>query len=323
MSKINTVMGPISADKLGTTLIHEHINISQPAQGGSMSIGLDERKTIAAECALVLEEAKAYGLVSMVDATPIDLGRDVELIKEVSAISGINIICSTGFYRESMEQDIVITPETQKRKTIDEMYEMFVKDIVYGIEGSDIKAGVIKVGTGNGSISEYERKVLRAAARAQKDTGVPVITHTEAGTMGLEQAELLISEGADPKRIMIGHRGANTDLRHHATVLDRGVNISFDRFGLEMEVTDVLREAIIIGLTGIGYADRIMISHDYIVHQPGSTLESRKALKATGFNWSCEHIFQNILPALKKGGITDATIDTMMVENPRRLLARE
>jgi phosphotriesterase-related protein len=321
MSQINTVLGPISADKLGTTLIHEHIHCSLPGQEGSAPIGFDERKAIAAECALVLEEVKSYGLVSILDATPLDLGRDVELIREVSAISGINIVCSTGYYRDMSELDSVITPETQKNKTVDEMYDLFMKEIVQGIEGTDIKAGAIKVATGNGIIYEYEQKVLRAAARAQRDTGVPVITHTEAGTMGLEQADLLISEGANPKHIMIGHRGANTDLRYHATVIDKGVNISFDRFGIEVEVTDAIREAIIIGLIGIGYADRIMISHDYIVHQPGSTLDTRKALKSTGFMWSCDHIFENVIPALKKAGITDDTVDTMMVKNPRRLLA--
>ncbi len=323
MSEINTVMGPISADKLGITLIHEHIHCSQSEQADSASISVDERKSAAAECARVLEEVKSYGLASILDATPIDLGRDVELIKEVSAASGINIVCSTGFYRETYEHDSVITHETQKRKTVDEMYELFTREITRGIEGTGIKAGAIKVGTGNGRISEYERKVLTAAARAQKDTGVPIITHTEAGTMGLEQAELLISEGADPKRIMIGHRGADTDLRHHINVMDKGGNIAFDRFGIEIETTDALREAIIIGLIGIGYADRIIMSHDYIVNQPGTTLESRKAWKATGFNWSLEHIFENVIPALKKAGITDDTIDTMMVKNPRRLLAGE
>jgi phosphotriesterase-related protein len=323
MSEINTVMGPISADKLGITLMHEHIHCSLSEQAGSAFISVDERKSVAAECALVLQEVKSYGLTSILDATPIDLGRDVELIKEVSAISGINIVCSTGLYREMLEQDGVITPGTQKNKTVDEMHNLFMKEIAQGIEDTGIKAGAIKVGTGNGRISEYERKVLTAAARAQKDTGVPIITHTEAGTMGLEQAELLISEGADPKRIMIGHRGANTDLRHHMSVMDKGGNIAFDRFGLEVEVTDALRDAIIIGLIGIGYADRIMMSHDYIINQPGATLESRKAAKATGFNWSLEHIFENVTPALKKAGITDDTIDTMMVKNPRRLLAGE
>ena len=323
MSAINTVLGPLSADKLGTTLIHEHINCSQPGQEGSAPISFDERKTIAAECALVLEEAKSCGLVTILDATPIDLGRDVELIKEVSANSGINIICSTGFYREWMEQDSAATPETQRRKTVDELYELFMNEIVKGIEDTGIRAGAIKVGTGHGKITEYERKVLAAAARAQKDAGVPIITHTEAGTMGLEQAEILISEGADPKRTMIGHRGANTDMRHHVSVLDTGVYISFDRFGLEFEVTDKLREAIVIGLIGIGYADRVMISHDYIVHQPGATLDSRRAQKASGFNWCLEHIFENVIPAFKKAGISDNTIETIMVKNPRRLLAGE
>jgi len=321
MTEVNTVMGSMSVDELGTTLIHEHVSGSLPGQPGIIPVDADERRAVAVDCAQALEAVKSCGLVTIVDATPIDFGRDVDLIKEVSAISGINIVCATGFYREMSDESGGTTPDSQKNSTVDELYELFRNEIVQGIGSTGIKAGVIKVGTGHGSISAYEERVLKAAARAQKDTGVPIITHTEAGTMGLEQADMLISEGVDPKRIMIGHRGANTDLKHHVSVLERGVYIAFDRFGLEFEVTDVIRKACIIGLIGIGYADRIMLSNDYIVHQPGSTPDSRKSVKASGFNWSCEHVFENIIPGLKEAGVTDDTIETIMVRNPRRLLA--
>ena len=119
------------------------------------------------------------------------------------------------------------------------------------------------MGTGHGEISTHEEIVLKAAARAQKETGVPIITPTESGTMGPEQAALLISEGANPRRIMIGHIGGNANLQYHISVLEQGVYIAFDRLGIDFLFPDTLRKACIIGLLGIGYANRIMLSHDY------------------------------------------------------------
>ncbi len=150
---------------------------------------------------------------------------------------------------------------------------------------------------------------------------MPIITHTEEGTMAPEQVDVLIAEGANPRKIMCGHMCGNSSLEYHLAVLGKGVNISFDRFGIEVIMPDAVRTATLIGLLGLGYADRILLSHDFIgcgMGRGGAMPEDDRKLLA---NWSYTHIFRNIIPALKKAGITDQQINTMMVENPRKLLS--
>jgi len=324
MAMINTVLGPIHPDDLGLTLIHEHLTVGMPGWECDALATPYDREVIAKVCLQLLEDAKAYGLKTLVDASPNDLGRDVELDMMVSERSGINIICATGLYTEAMGKPAYLKFLSQMADTSDVLvYETFMKEITQGIGDTGVKAGVIKVATGDGCISAYEETVLKAAARAQKETGVPIITHTEAGTMGPEQADLLISEGADPKRIMIGHIGGNANLQYHTSILEKGTYIAFDRLGADFLFPDTLRKACIIGLLGIGYANRIMLSHDYVPYWLGRPFEMPDFVKGMLANWSYCHVFRNIIPALKEAGVSDDKINTMMVDNPRRLLARE
>ena len=323
MAQVNTVLGPISSGELGLTLIHEHLSLCYPGwECDALAVPYD-REAIATACVEALEEAKAHGLKTLVEASPNDLNRDVELDRMVSQRSGINIICATGLYMEAMGKPAYFKFRSQVFDTATEIYETFMKEITQGIGDTGVKAGVIKVATGQGEISAYEEMVLKAAAKAQKETGVPIITHTEAGTMGPEQAALLIAEGADPRRIMIGHIGGNANLQYHTSVLEQGVYIAFDRLGIDFLFPDTLRKACIIGLLGIGYANRIMLSHDYSPYWLGRPTELPDFVKPLLANWSYAHVFKNIIPALKQAGVSDDKIDTMMVDNPRRLFARE
>jgi len=161
-----------------------------------------------------------------------------------------------------------------------------------------------------------------AGAKAQRETGVPIITHTQEGTMAPEQAEFLISEGADPDRVMIGHMDGNTDQAYHIATLDHGVNIAFDRYGIQGLVgmpMDEMRTACLLGLLGTGYGDRIMLSHDTVnvwLGRPPVFPEEAEELLA---NWHITHLFDNVLPVLKKAGITDEQLDGIFFENPKRL----
>ncbi len=321
MANVNTVLGPVSADDLGMTLMHEHIVGGFPGWDCDALAVAYDRERIADVCAPLLQEAKSYGLRTMVDASPIDLGRDVELQKMVASRSGVNIITATGLYKEDLGAAGYLKFRSQMFDIAGEVYDTMMKEITQGIGDSGVKAGVIKVATGHGCISAYEQWVLRAAARAQKDTGVPIITHTERGTMGPEQADLLIAEGADPAKVVIGHMGGSSDMAYHTGVLARGVSIAFDRFGIEVEAPDVQRKACLIGLLGIGYADRIVLSHDHISYWLGRTSFLPDAARVILPNWSYTHIFRNIIPELRQAGVAADSIDAMMVGNPRRILA--
>jgi len=325
MAKVNTVLGPISPDQLGITLMHEHIVYGYAGWYADDTIAPFDREAVVKTSLDTMEELKTYGVKSFVDATPNDSGRDVTLLKEVSEKSGMSIICATGLYNEAEGAPAYF----KFRSTIpvfdvvNEIQEMFVKEITQGIGTTGVKAGVIKVGTGHGCISAYEERVLKAAARASKETGVPIITHTEAGTMGPEQADVLISEGADPKRIMIGHAGGSADLKYHTAILERGVYLAFDRLGIDMPpaMSDSMRKGCIIGLIALGYANSIMLSHDSIVRWLGRPVEQLLTLMMP--NWHPRHIFKNIIPALKGAGVSNEQVKMIMEENPRRLFAGE
>jgi phosphotriesterase-related protein len=325
MSKINTVLGPISPGDLGLTLVHEHIIASYPGWECDPLSRPYNRDKIVAVCLRSLGPAKESGVKSIIDATPADLSRDVDILKEVSEKLEINIICSTGRYTEEEGKWAYLKQRSNNKigdmKT--ELYEGIMREIEQGIGQSGVKPGVIKAASGMNCISPLEEAVLKAAAHACRETGVPVITHTENGTMGPEQAELLVGEGINPRNVMIGHMCGNPSIEYQMSVLSKGVSISFDRFGLEVFVPDRVRTATLVGLLGVGFADRIMLSQDFIASAFGRGGVRPEELRQRVANWSPVNVLRNIVPALKQAGVTDEQIHTMMVDNPRRLLSGE
>jgi len=316
---INTVCGPVSTDKMGTTLMHEHIQYGYAGWYAHTNKRQDKKKALAISLK-AMEDIKACGVKTYVDATPGDSGRDPGFLKEISEKSGINIVCSTGLYTDCQGGSPYFKFQALLTDGVELLAELFIKEIVEGIGDTGIKAGVIKVATGLGAITDYEKMVLQAAARASKKTGVPIISHTEAGTMGPEQVDILVSEGANPKKLSIGHAGGSADLKYHCKILDKGVNLAFDRLGLDAELwsagPDKFRKGSIVGLISMGYANQLIFSHDVVLNWLGGDVLLPKEIVG---NWYPTHLFKNIIPDLKKAGVTDAHINTIMVENPRKM----
>jgi len=325
--RINAVSGPVSTDELGITLMHEHLIFGYPGWQYDSAAPAYDREATAEVCVQMINEARKFGLSTIVDATPNDGTRDPELYKMVAEKTGVHIICATGLYTEAEGAAAYFKTRAHfsgnRNGVVREIYETFMRDLTVGIGGSGVKAGVIKIGTGKGMIAPYEEMIMEAAVMAQKETGVPIITHTEAGTMGPQQAEFLLEQGADVKRLMIGHMCGNADLRYHLEVLQKGPFISFDRFGLNVVFPDTLRLGTVIGLVGLGFERQIMLSHDAICRWLGREFTLPEQAMPLVADWNLTHIFRNILPALKKAGITEAQINTMLVDNPRRLFAGE
>ncbi|MBC7341035.1 MAG: phosphotriesterase-related protein [Clostridia bacterium] len=312
---VNTVLGPVSPEDLGITLMHEHIVFGYPGWYGDATLAPPDRQAALKAGIELMQQLKDYGVKTFVDATPNEAGRDPELYREISEKTGVNIICATGFYYEEEGAPAYFKFRSNFADIIAEIYEMFVKEITEGIGRTGIRAGVIKLASSKGMITDYEKAFFRAAAKAQKETGVPIITHTQEGTMGPEQADLLLREGADPSRIMIGHMSDNTDIRYHLDVLNQGVYIGFDRMGLQGLVgcpMDRERYACIIGLIGIGYGDKIMISHDTIAHWLGRPFALPEVALPLIAEWHPTHLFKNIIPALRKAGITEEQISSLV-----------
>lgn len=326
MAQVNTVLGPISTDELGITLMHEHVFFGYPGWEGDRTIAPFDPETIVNNALAVFEELKGYGLKSYVDATPLDGGRNVEVLKEVSEKTGVNIICSTGYYFEEEGSPAYWKFRASLGDVSGELYELFHTEITEGVCGTGIKAGVIKVGSSKGEITDYEKMIFKAAAEVSRDTGAPIITHTHEGTMAPEQADFLIANGADPKRIQIGHMSDNLDLDYQEDTLKRGVYVSWDRMGLQGLAgcpMDEDRYKVLIELIKRGNANKLMISHDTIMTWLGRPLNLPEAALPLVANWHPTHLFKNIIPALKQGGVTDEQIKTIIEDNPRRLFNGE
>lgn len=324
--KVNTVTGPIDPEQLGATLMHEHIVFGYPGWYGDLTLAPFDREAAVSTGIELMKQLQGFGVGTFVDATPNETGRNPELYREIAEATGINIICSTGYYYEGEGAPAYFKLRSTLKDVTEEIFDMFMTEITRGIGTTGIRAGVIKLGSSECCITDYEKTFFRAAARAQKETGVPIITHTQAGSMGPEQAELLVSEGADPARIMIGHMSDNTDMRYHLNTLSHGVYIAFDRMGLQGLAgcpMDAERYPVIIGLIAGGYGNRLMLSHDTIAVWLGRPLEIPEAAMPLVANWHPSHLFTNIIPHLKKSGITEAQIRTVVTDNPRRLFGGE
>jgi phosphotriesterase-related protein len=312
MKQVQTVLGPVSVEQLGVTLMHEHLVIGWPGWVFDPLARFDRLK-VAGMLVERLRELKALGVSTFVDPCPIELGRNPELAAEVSEATGLNIICATGLFTNRLGIPIYF-----RQRSADEIAEIFMRELTEGIGSSGIRPGLIKCATGLNEITRHEEKCLRAAARAHRATGAPILTHTEAASMGNEQLDILASEGVDFSRVIIGHSCGTANLAYHLSILDRGAFLGFDRFGIETIFPDRLRIASLAGLLSIGHAKQIILSHDFVGcflgRLPSRTPENQQALG----QWSYTHLFKTILPKLRAIGVTEAQIQTMLIDNPRR-----
>ena len=313
MKSINTVTGTTTAEQLGTTLMHEHLLIGWAGWELDCAAPKFERRAAFKNAVDRLKELKDLGLQSFVDPCPMDIGRDVNFMAEVAETSGVRIVCATGLYKEDLGNTAYF-----KQRSVDEIAEVYSSEITKGIGNTGIKAGIIKCATGKGQITKYEENCLRAAARAHLRTGAPITTHTEDGTMGREQLDIFAAEGVDLERVIIGHSCGSADLGYHRDMLDRGCFLGFDRFGLDFLHPDKLRLAALIGLLGVGYEEQIVLSHDSVWCWLGRGLDFPPETSKLVENWKPTHVFQNIVPALKRAGVSEEKIRAMLVDNPRR-----
>ncbi len=320
-TQINTVTGAIPSEDLGKTLMHEHFFFGFPGYAGD-SLGYRTREELVSLGVEAAGRAKTQGVKTIVDATPNECGRDPEILREISERSGVQIICSTGYYYEGEGATAYFKFRAALGPADAEIEELMMTELTEGIGDSGIKAGVIKLASGKDVITDYEKMFFLAGAKAQRATGVPIITHTQEGTMGPEQAALLVEAGANPAQVMIGHMDGNTDVAYHMATLAHGVNVAFDRFGVQVIVgapMDEARKATLLGLLGMGYGDRIMLSHDTINVWLGRPLAMPDAVAELLKNWHITHLFDDIVPFLKGAGVGEELLDSIFTENPRRL----
>src|SRR5947208_11070860 len=212
LKQIQTVTGPIEPSELGTTLMHEHLMIGWPGWEAEAPADRAARREYTKRCVDRMLELRDLGLATFLDPCPIDLGRDVELMAEVAQATRVRIVCATGLYKEDQGAPAYFKFRGQFGDGVKEMTDVFIRELTEGVGETGIRAGVIKVATSAHKITPYEEMVLRAAARAHRETGVPITTHTDEGTMGVEQLDILTGEGVAPQAIIVGHSDGSSDL---------------------------------------------------------------------------------------------------------------
>jgi phosphotriesterase-related protein len=292
---IRTVLGDIEPKQLGVTLCHEHIVLN-----GSADQVLTPDDVISE-----LEWYKQMGGGAVVELTNTGLGRDVLKLRDVASATGLNIVCGTGFYKQSHY------PAYVHEASIDSLAECMIRDIKQGIQDSEIRAGAIgEIGTSQDQITPDEEKVLRASARAAISTGAPLSTHTSFGYQGLEQVAILRQEGVRLEYVSIGHLDLLPDPDYHESLARQGVFIQYDTFGKHMYQDEGARVACVARMVERGFVDHILLSCD---------ITRRPYLKKNG-GWGYVHLLESVVPALRAHGVRERDVQKMLIDNPARFL---
>jgi len=313
MSTVETIRGRVATAELGTTLMHEHVFVMQPEAflnyahvWGESYWDEDARVADAVE---KLRAVRAVGIRTIVDPTAPGLGRNIPRIQRINAEVDLNIVVASGVYA------FLELPNFLHYRAPEAIAELFVREIREGIDDTGVKAAFLKCAVEEHGVVGDIPRILDAVALAAVETDVPVMVHTNAraatGTVALEQ---LTKRGVDPSRVVVAHAGDSNDLDYLRAIGDTGAVLGFDRFNIPHFNPDEDRMRTLLALLEEGYGDRIHLSHDaacfmdFMVGDPAFADERPDYL----------HISTTILPALLERGVTQAQIDELMVDNPRR-----
>ena len=317
MADVQTVQGPIDADQLGLTLVHEHVRFRDEAVAAEWPGRYDEQLELDAALVAV-GAAKERGVRTIVDPTAMFGGRDVRFMEQVAAASGVQIIACTGIYSYDY------LPHYFANRDIDVMADHFVEDIEIGVQGSAIRAAFLKCAADAAGVTENVEKIHRAIARASLQTGAPIMAHSmPAVATGPRQLEIFEEEGVDPAKVQIAHCGDSEDVDYIEALIERGAYVGLDRYGLEMYLPIDARNATAAELLRRGHAERLMISQDFCATIDWFPPEAAEVFEAHGAirNWSMTLVFDEVVPALRELGVLDdSSFQTIFVENPKRWL---
>ena len=315
MTSVATAGGEIDSSALGRTLMHEHVFVlTTDVQQNTDEWDEDTRVSDAVEKLTALKQA---GYDTFVDPTVMGLGRYVPRIEKIAAQVDVNIIVATGVYT----YDTVPFYFHHKGPALgpdfpEPMVDMFVRDITVGIPGTTTRAAFLKCAIDHFGLTPDVERIMRAVAKAHRQTGAPITVHTHPESRtGLEVHRVMSEEGVDPSRVVLGHSGDSTDADHLAELADFGYILGMDRFGIDVSSPFDARVGIVVELAQRGYADRMVLSQDAACYIDWIDQDLKPVVLP---NWHFLHIENDVLPALRKQGVTDEQIDQMLVDNPRR-----
>jgi phosphotriesterase-related protein len=337
---INTVLGQIVPADVGVALTHEHLlvdlthyyephpdpDVAAELEGPvtssmlgylrrDLNVNLDNHVLDDVELAIgeLGRFARRGGrTVCDLSCRGIRVPEHGAKLAEIARATGLNVIVGTGYYVERFHRQEVRT------RSIDELTALFITEIVEGLDGTDARAGVLgEIGLST-PLRPDEKKVLRAAGRAHRATGVPIVIHQTDLEYRVPRLalDILEEEGVDPKRVVVAHSGDRCDLAPILEVARRGAFIAYDNLGFEgghqgfSFPTDADYVRRILGLLEAGYAEQLLLSHD-VAHK-----QHLRAYGGLGYDF----LLLEFVPALRAAGLDEATMQQILVANPARML---
>jgi phosphotriesterase-related protein len=312
---INGVLGPIDTKDLGETLIHEHaVTCCDWSMRQSLRSQYCEPDIMLDIAVKQLKKAKDMGIGTVVDGTPINLGRDIQSIKKAAELSGMNIIVSTGFYHQ--EDPWISTRDWQQT------YDLLLYECENGVEDTDILPGIFKCAVDYLGFTPYVNNMLATTAKVAAKVGIPIFCHTIPElAQGNQMMDIFDENGVDPKRVVAGHSGDVNDLDYLESVLKRGCYLGMDRCGIETATSGTLlanRVDTIYQLCKRGWTDKLLLSHDFAPYT-GFFFSWADWKKLDHLNLEVDFTFvkRKVVPMLLEKGLTEADITQLTVTNAR------
>jgi phosphotriesterase-related protein len=305
-ASIASVTGAISPDRLGLTLMHEHVLVDFIGADKVSASRYDRDEAFRAVLPH-LQQARALGCETLVECTPAYLGRDPLLLKRLSEASGVQILTNTGYYGAAKDKHL---PAHAFTETAEQLAARWTLEAERGIDGTSITPAFMKIGVDEGSLSDVDRKLVRAAAITNRRTGLPIASHTSTGVAAMEQLDLLEAAGVPPSSFIWVHAHNERDASVHTRAARRGAWVEFDG----ISPSSVARHVELVGsMKKQDLLDRVLVSHDagwYRVGEAGG-----------GQFRPYNTLFESFVPALRDSGFSDADVRQLLVTNPRRALS--
>lgn len=305
---VHSVTGPLAPDRLGLTLMHEHVLVDfiGADQVSASRYDADQAFKVILP---YLTQARAHGCETLLECTPAFLGRDGSLLKRLSDASGVNILTNTGYYGAAKDKYL---PRHAFTESADQLAVRWIAEFERGIDGTTIKPGFMKIGVDEAPLSDVDAKLVRAAAITARATGLPIASHTSTGAAALAELELLDRVDVPAATFIWVHAHDEPDVTLHTRAARAGAWVEFDGIS---EVSVGRHVELVQHMKAQGLLGRVLVSQDagwYHVGEPGG-----------GRFRPFDVLFARFVPALTEAGLTREEIRQLLVANPRRVLARD
>jgi phosphotriesterase-related protein len=322
MATVETLNGPLDTAELGTVLMHEHVfNLTAEIQMVHPGFNGWNPEVELPKAQQRFRAVKDAGIDTIVELSPIGLGRSLELIRRASEGSDLNIVLATGLYT----YDVLprpwhfVGPGTLLDGD-EPLDELMLSDLRDGIEGGGVKPGILKCAIDAAGLTDHVERVVRSVCRVHKETGTPICVHTSAPhERGRDALRILAEEGIDPRRVMLAHCGDSADLDYLEEMAASGALLGMDRFGLDVLLPFEERVNTVAAMCERGHADQMILSQDACCFTDWFAPGVREQMAP---NWHYLHVVQDVIPALRERGVGDAAIDQMMRENAQVFFER-